>query len=49
MLARDEVAASAERFQWPLALGLLLLLAERAVALGAWPPARGNERLADSP
>ena len=48
VLARDEVAASAERFQWPLALGLLLLLAERAVALGAWPPARGNERLADS-
>ena len=32
VLAEDEFAASAERFQWPLALALLLLLAERVVA-----------------
>jgi Ca-activated chloride channel family protein len=38
VLTRDEVAASAERFQWPLALGLLLLLAERVVAVGARRP-----------
>ena len=33
VVAQDEFAASAERFQWPLALGLLLLLIERIVAL----------------
>ena len=33
VLAESEFAASAERFQWPLALALLLLAAERAVAL----------------
>ena len=29
----ERVEAAAERFQWPLALGLLLLVAERLVAL----------------
>lgn len=33
VVAQDEFAASAERFQWPLALAVLLLLAERIVAL----------------
>ncbi|MEM0961249.1 MAG: VWA domain-containing protein [Bacteroidota bacterium] len=33
VVAQDEFAASAERFQWPLALALLLLLAERVIAL----------------
>ena len=37
VVAQDEFAASAERFQWPLALALLLLLAERLVALGLLP------------
>lgn len=37
VLTEDEVAASAERYQWPLALGLLLLLAERALALRPLP------------
>jgi len=32
VVASDEVAAEAERFQWPLGLALLLLLAERVVA-----------------
>ena len=32
VLASSEFAAYAERYQWPLALGLLLLLAERVVA-----------------
>jgi len=31
-IAEERFAASAERFQWPLALGVLFLLAERAVA-----------------
>ena len=38
VLTQDEVAASAERFQWPLAVGLLLLLAERLLALRPAPP-----------
>ena len=38
VLAQDEVAAQAERFQWPLALGLLFLLAERALALAVPSP-----------
>ena len=38
VLAQDEVAAQAERYQWPLALGLVLLLAERALALGVPAP-----------
>ena len=38
VLTQDEVAASAERFQWPLAVGLLLLLAERILALRPAPP-----------
>ena len=33
VLADDQFAATAERFQWPLALALLLLLVERIVAL----------------
>ena len=33
VLTQDDVAAEAERFQWPLALALLLLAAERLVAL----------------
>ena len=37
VVAQDEFAASAERFQWPLALALLLLLAERIVALRRSP------------
>ncbi|PAP78540.1 VWA domain-containing protein [Rubrivirga marina] len=37
VVAQDEFAASAERFQWPLALGLLLLLVERIVALRPLP------------
>ena len=32
VVAESRVEASAERFQWPLALGVLLLLAERALA-----------------
>ncbi len=32
VVASDRVDAAAEQFQWPLALGLLLLLAERLVA-----------------
>ncbi|MDT0632399.1 VWA domain-containing protein [Rubrivirga litoralis] len=38
VLTESEVAASAERFQWPLALGLLLLLVERLLALRPAPP-----------
>ena len=34
VVSQDEVSAEAERFQWPLALALLLLAAERVVALG---------------
>ena len=33
VVAQEEFAAEAERYQWPLALALLLLLAERVVAL----------------
>ena len=33
VVAQDEFAAEAERFQWPLGLALLLLVAERLVAL----------------
>ena len=33
VVSQDEFAASAERFQWPLGLALLLLAAERLVAL----------------
>ncbi len=33
VLAESEFSAEAERFQWPLALALLLLVAERVVAL----------------
>ena len=33
VVAEDEFAAEAERFQWPLGLALLLLVAERLVAL----------------
>jgi Ca-activated chloride channel family protein len=36
VLTQDEVPAGAERYQWPLALGLLLLVAERLLA--ARPP-----------
>ena len=43
VVAQDEFAASAERFQWPLALGLLLLLAERVVALRPAPGARDED------
>ncbi len=39
VLAQSEFAASAERFQWPLALALLLLVAERLVALRRTEPA----------
>ncbi len=40
VVAQDEFAASAERFQWPLALALLLLVAERVVALRPPPSPR---------
>ena len=43
VVAQDEFAASAERFQWPLALALLLLLAERVVALRPAPEAGGDD------
>ena len=33
VVAQDEFAASAERFQWPLGVALVLLVAERLVAL----------------
>ncbi len=33
VVSQDEFAASAERFQWPLGLALLLLMAERVVAM----------------
>lgn len=33
VVAQDEFAAEAERYQWPLGLALLLMLAERIVAL----------------
>ena len=46
VVAQDEFAASAERFQWPLALALLLLLAERVVALRRAPALAGALALA---
>ncbi|WP_420455480.1 VWA domain-containing protein [Rubrivirga sp.] len=46
VVAQDEFAASAERFQWPLALALLLLVAERLVALRP-PPRRPMSEKAD--
>lgn len=42
VVAQDEFAASAERFQWPLALALLLLVLERVLA--SRPPPHGEER-----
>ena len=42
VLSESEVAASAERFQWPLAVGLLLLLVERVVALRPAPAGGGG-------
>ena len=42
VVARDEFAASAERFQWPLALALLLLVLERVLA--SRPPPHREER-----
>ncbi|WP_412062143.1 VWA domain-containing protein [Rubrivirga sp. IMCC45206] len=47
VIARDEVAAAAERFQWPLGLALLLLLAERLVALR--PPTTRDDDAPASP
>ncbi len=44
VVAQDEFAASAERFQWPLALALLLLLAERLLALRPPPGERPARR-----
>jgi Ca-activated chloride channel family protein len=50
VVAQDEFAASAERFQWPLALGLLLLLIERIVALRPLPrPASKADDTPDGP
>jgi len=49
VVAQDEFAASAERFQWPLALGLLLLLAERIVALRPLPRPASKDDADDDP
>jgi len=46
VVSRDEVAASAERFQWPLALALLLLLIERFVATRPPPGPKTGETTA---
>ena len=48
VLSESEVAASAERFQWPLALGMLLLLVERVVALRPAPPVDEAEGRSDA-
>ena len=47
VLASSEFAAYAERYQWPLGLALLLLVAERLVALRAVRPA--SRALGDRP
>ena len=47
VLDASDVAAEAERFQWPLALAVLLLLIERLVALRA--PASGDTASGQTP
>ncbi len=42
VVSQDEFSAEAERYQWPLGLALLLLLAERIVALRRPRPARAD-------
>ena len=49
VVAEDEVAAEAERFQWPLGLALLLLAAERVLALRRPRPPRDDDAPAEAP